>query len=82
MMKPEQLSWLGDVPMEIEADIPGPMMRLSEILALRAGSVVPTERRVGESVDVFAGGARIGDGELSSHADRALVRMVRFGSKR
>jgi flagellar motor switch/type III secretory pathway protein FliN len=82
MMDSERLSRLGDVPVKIAAEIHGPMMRLSEILALRAGSVVSTDSRVGESVDVSAGGARIGDGELSGAADRAVIRMLRFGGRR
>ena len=82
MTTSEQLSWLGDVPLDIAAEIQGPMMRLGDILALRAGSVVSTAARVGESVEVFAGGARIGDGELSSHEAGTVIRMIRFGSKR
>jgi flagellar motor switch/type III secretory pathway protein FliN len=82
MTTPDRLSWLGDVPLDIAAEIQGPMMRLGDILALRAGSVVSTTAGVGESVDVFASGARIGEGELSSHAAGTVIRMIRFGSKR
>ena len=71
MKAPEQLSLLDDVPVDIEA--------ASEILALRAGSVVSTGLRAGESIDVFAGRARIGAGEFSSNGQREVIRMVRFG---
>ena len=71
MKAPEQLSLLDDVPVDIEA--------ASEILALRAGSVVSTGLRAGESIDVFAGRARIGAGEFSSDGQREVIRMVRFG---
>jgi flagellar motor switch/type III secretory pathway protein FliN len=81
MKAPEQFPMLHDVPIDIEAAVAGPRMRVSEILALRAGSVISTGLRAGESIDVFAGRARIGAGEFSSNGHRQVVRMVRFGSK-
>ena len=81
MKAPEQLSLLNDVPVDIEAAVAGPRMRVSEILALRAGSVISTGLRSGENIDVFAGCARIGAGEFSSTDQRVVIRMVRFGSK-
>jgi flagellar motor switch/type III secretory pathway protein FliN len=78
---PAELAWLDDVPVEIEATLDGPPMPLSEILALRAGSLVSTSLRAGESIGVFAGGARIGAGELSSRGGKITVRVVRFGSR-
>lgn len=81
MMDSERLSWLDDVPVEIEAAIAGPTMRVSDILALRAGNVIATPRPAGESIDVFAGQSRIGAGELSNTSSRVVIRMIRFGSK-
>ena len=81
MKAPEQLSLLDDVPVDIEAAVAGPRMRVSEILAWRAGSVISTGLRAGESVDVFAGRARIGAGEFSSNGQREVIRMVSFGRK-
>ena len=81
MKTPEQFSLLDDVPVEIEAAVAGPRMRVSEILALRAGSVISTGLRAGESIDVFAGRARIGAGEFSSGSQRAVIRMVHFGGE-
>ena len=77
----EQFSLLDDVPVDIEAAVAGPRMRVSEILAWRPGSVVSTGLRAGESIDVFAGRARIGTGEFSSDGRREVIRMVRFGSQ-
>jgi flagellar motor switch/type III secretory pathway protein FliN len=77
----EQFSLLDDVPVDVEAAVAGPRMRVSEILALRNGSVIATGLRVGESIDVFAGRARIGSGEFSRNGQREVIRMVRFGSK-
>jgi len=80
MKAPEQLSLLDDMPVESEAAVAGPKMRVSEILAWRAGTVISTGVRAGESIDVFVGRARIGAGEFSSNGQREVIRMVRFGS--
>ena len=68
--------------MDIEAAVAGPKMRVSEILAWRAGSVISTGLRAGETIDILRGRARIGAGELSSNGRGQVVRMVRFGSQR
>ena len=81
MKAQEPFSLLDDVPVDIEAAVVGPKMRVGEILAWRAGSVISTGLRAGESIDVFAGCARIGAGEFSSNGQREVIRMVRFGSQ-
>jgi flagellar motor switch/type III secretory pathway protein FliN len=81
MTEPEHPVSFVDVPVDVEAAFAGPVMRVSELLALRVGSVVATPRCVGENIAVFAGGARIGAGELSSRSRRTVIRMVRFGSE-
>ena len=70
-----------DVPVEVEAALAGPAMRVGELLALRVGSLVATPRCVGENIALFAGGARFGAGELSNRNQRMVIRMVRFGSE-
>jgi flagellar motor switch/type III secretory pathway protein FliN len=77
----QRLSSLDDVPVEVEALVPGLTMRVSEVLALQPGSVVATARPSGESLDVFAGGSRIGTGEFSTTGGRTVIRMIRLGSK-
>jgi flagellar motor switch/type III secretory pathway protein FliN len=80
MIEPEQALNFGDVPIEVETAVAGPTMRVSELLALRVGSVVATPCGVGENIAVLAGGACIGAGELSNRHGRMVIRMVRFGS--
>jgi len=82
MTNPEKLAHLNDVPVDIQAAIAGPVMRVREILALRPGGVIATPLRAGDSVDLLAGEARIGEGELSRSGGRPRVRMVRLGSER
>lgn len=80
MMEPLHPLDFDDVPVEVEAAVAGPAMRVSELLALRVGSIVGTPSSIGENIAVFAGGARIGAGELSNRDRRMVLRMVRFGS--
>jgi flagellar motor switch/type III secretory pathway protein FliN len=80
MTNSQQPTWLDDVPLDLEAAIAGPPMRVSAVLALRVGSVISTARPSGENIDVFAGGGRIGGGEFSANGPKAVLRMVRFGS--
>jgi flagellar motor switch/type III secretory pathway protein FliN len=81
MTQPDQSLNFDDVPVEVEAALSGPAMRVSDLLALREGSVITTERCIGENIGLFAGGARVGAGELSNHNGRVVIRMVRFGSQ-
>ncbi|MGC9949779.1 MAG: FliM/FliN family flagellar motor switch protein [Bryobacteraceae bacterium] len=80
-MDSPQLARLLDLPFEVEATLPGPLLRVSQLLNLKAGSLISTSHPAGESVDVFAGNACIGSGELNVVNGRHGVRMVRFSGK-
>jgi flagellar motor switch/type III secretory pathway protein FliN len=82
MTNTEQIARLGDVPAEIDVAVAGSPMSVRELLSLSVGDVIVTPVRAGDSVGLFAGGARIGDGELSRSGGRAVIRMVSLGSKR
>jgi flagellar motor switch/type III secretory pathway protein FliN len=73
------LSILLDVPMPVEAVLDGTKLRVGELLALRAGSVIATGLPAGGNVTVLAGHTRIGLGELAAANGRLLVRMLNFG---
>lgn len=72
------LERLSDIPFPVEALLPGPALRLSELLALADGSVIRTLRPAGETVEIRAGGALLGFAELAGDADGRAVRMIRF----
>ena len=78
MTTPAELKHLLDVPLHFEAVLPGPALRVGELLALSEGSLIKTGRQAGETVEVFAGGSLIGFGELADANGRCAVRMVRF----
>jgi flagellar motor switch/type III secretory pathway protein FliN len=69
------------VPLTVEAVVEGPRLKISDLLALRAGSVIATTLSAGESVGVRAGGAEIGAGELTALDGRLAVRMLDFHGK-
>jgi flagellar motor switch/type III secretory pathway protein FliN len=81
-MDSPQLARLLDLPFQVEATLRGPTLRVSQLLSLKAGSLISTTHPAGESVDVFAGNAYIGSGELDIVNGRHVIRMVRFSGKR
>lgn len=78
MTSPAELGHLLDVPLQFEAIVPGPALRVGELLALKEGSLVNTGQPAGETVEVFAAGALIGFAELCAANSHRAVRMVRF----
>jgi len=71
-----------DIPLTIEALVEGPRLRIRELLALKAGSIVDTGMPAGENVDVLAGHFPLGLGELTTSGSRVGVRMLRFRGDR
>jgi flagellar motor switch protein FliN/FliY len=72
------LSHLFDIPLDVEAKVKGLDLRVSELLTLKVGSVIETRRAAGENIDLFAGDAYIGSGELAQINGRIAVRMVKL----
>jgi flagellar motor switch/type III secretory pathway protein FliN len=81
MMDAASLAHLLDLPFPVEAALEGPTLRIGDLLALSVGGVIVTRRAAGENIDVFAGGAWIGSGELAGLNGAAVVRMVNFKGK-
>jgi flagellar motor switch/type III secretory pathway protein FliN len=76
-----QARHLLDIPLEVEAVVEGRAMRVSDLLELAVGSLVLSDRAAGESVDVRAGRALLGAGELARANGHRVVRMVNFKGK-
>lgn len=81
MAKLAQVGHLLDIPLELEAVVDGLPLRVSELLELAVGSLVVSGRAAGENVDVRAGGAPLGSGELARANGHRVVRMVNFKGK-
>jgi flagellar motor switch/type III secretory pathway protein FliN len=82
MITPCNVEHVLDVPVPFEGALPGPVMRVGDLLALVEGSLIQTARSAGETVEVFAGGSLIGFAELAEANGRRAVRMVRFEGSR
>ena len=74
----EEIQHLSDIPMEVEVELDRKKMTLREILALQEGSVIKMPRSAGENIDLFAGGALIGSGEVVIVEDTVAVRITDF----
>ena len=72
---------LLDISFGVEASLEGPTLRVRELLTWNVGSVVTTARAAGEDIDIFAGDAHIGAGELAASDGKIVVRMVRVRGK-
>jgi len=82
MITPSKLEHVLDVPVHVEAVVPGPVLRVGELLSLAEGGIVKTAQPAGETVEVFAAGSLIGFAELADNKGRRAVRMVRFHRSR
>ena len=70
------------IPLSVEAVIEGPRLKVKELVALAAGSIITTSVPAGDNVEVRAGGAAIGAGELAAPAGILIVRMLILRGKR
>jgi flagellar motor switch protein FliN len=60
----DEVAHLADVPVGLEMELDRKVMPIGEILAWQPGSVVWLTRSAGEAIDIYAGGALIGFGEV------------------
>jgi flagellar motor switch protein FliN len=74
----EQIGPLADVPIELEMELDRKIMPLFEILQWEPGRVVWLTRSAGESIDIHAGGALIGFGEVVIIESAFGVRITDF----
>lgn len=72
----EEIAKLADVPVLIEVEIGRPMLKLGDILALEAGSVVALPRSAGENIDIRVGGVLVCYGEVIVMEDSVGVRIT------
>ena len=74
----EEIGHLADVPIEVEIELARKTMALREILALTVGSVIKMPRSAGENIDILAGGALIGSGEVVIIEETVGIRITDF----
>ena len=77
----EQIGTLADVPIELEMELDRKVMPLSQVLDLEVGSVVWLTRSAGEAIDIYAGGALIGFGEVVVIESTFGIRITDFSQE-
>ena len=77
----ERMAAVGDVPIDIEADLDRKTMTVRQLLELDQGSVVKLTRSAGENIDILAGGATLAYGEIVIIEDTVGVRITDFVSE-
>jgi flagellar motor switch protein FliN/FliY len=60
----DEVAHLADVPVSLEMELDRKVMPIEEILGWQPGSVVWLTRSAGEAIDIYAGGALVGFGEV------------------
>ncbi|MCL6507339.1 MAG: FliM/FliN family flagellar motor C-terminal domain-containing protein [Bryobacteraceae bacterium] len=69
---------LGEVPLDVEAELGRPVLTLRQLMALRPGTVVTLNRAAGENLEVRVGGVLIGYGEVVLVENVAAIRLTDF----
>ncbi len=77
----EQIGHLSDIPINIDVELDRKTMSVREILSLDQGSVIKMVRSAGENIDIYAGGALLGSGEIVIIEESVGVRITDFNEE-
>lgn len=78
MVPLEEVAGYTDVPIRIEVQLDHRVLTVREILELTPGRVLKMSRSAGENLDIFAGGALVGFGEIVITETTTGVRITDF----
>jgi flagellar motor switch protein FliN/FliY len=78
MTPQEEIAVLGDVPVELEAELDRRLLTTRDLLRLEKGSVIPTGRSAGENIDLYIGGVLSGSAEIVVIENMLGVRITEF----
>jgi flagellar motor switch protein FliN/FliY len=78
MTPQEEITPLGEIPVEVEVELDRRTMTAREVLALEEGSVIGTGRSAGENIDLYVGGVLFGSGEIVVIENTLGVRITDF----
>lgn len=74
----EEIVRFADVPVDIGVELDRRFMTMREILLLKEGSLIGTNRSAGENIDIYIGGALIGFGEIVIIENAVGIRITDF----
>ena len=77
----EQISHLADVQIEMSVELDRRVMTIEQILMLHEGSVIRMTRSAGENIDILAGGALVGYGEIVLIENSMGLRITDFNEE-
>jgi flagellar motor switch protein FliN/FliY len=77
----EEIAHLADVVVPLEVELDRRIMTVRSILELKQGSVIKMTRSAGENIDIIAGGAVVGFGEIVIIEDTMGVRITDFAGE-
>lgn len=77
----EQISHLADVQIEMSVELDRQVMTIEQILMLHEGSVIRMTRSAGENIDILAGGALLGYGEIVLIENSMGLRITDFNEE-
>jgi flagellar motor switch protein FliN/FliY len=77
----EHIATVLDIPVQIETELDRKIMTVRQLLELEKGCIVKMMRSAGENIDVLAGGALLGYGEIVIIEDTVGVRITDFISE-
>jgi flagellar motor switch protein FliN/FliY len=81
MTSTEEIAHVADVPVAVEAELDRKIMTVRQILELETGSVLWLTRSAGENLDIYAGGALFGFGEIVIIESTVGVRITDFNEQ-
>ncbi|HYP14161.1 MAG TPA: FliM/FliN family flagellar motor C-terminal domain-containing protein [Bryobacteraceae bacterium] len=76
MKNVEDLGSLRLVPIEIEGQLDRRVISMREILSLKPGQTIRLNRSAGDNIDILAGGATIGFGEIAVLENQICLRLT------
>ena len=77
----EQIGHLADVQIEMSVELDRQVMTIEQILMLHEGSVIRMTRSAGENIDILAGGALLGYGEIVLIENSMGLRITDFNEE-
>lgn len=80
--EPSNITFLSDIPIELEVELGTATQTLREVLDLKAGSLITLEKLAGDAVDVYANKKRLALGEVVVLNQQFGVRITTFDKDR
>jgi flagellar motor switch protein FliN len=75
-----RLDHLHDVPLDLYAELDRRLLKVRDILQMKPGAVLTTNKSIEQGIDVYVEGVRIGSGEVVALGNRIELRFTGFAA--